>query len=70
MNNALLVWALVIGFGVLLFVGVYLLSMKKEADKYVSLKTDTKKSLKTKRDLLVNKLSIKQLNTLINALKK
>lgn len=69
MNNALLLWILIVAFCVLLYVGVYLLSMKKEADKYVDLKTVAKKSLKVKRELLINKLSLKQLNTLINALK-
>lgn len=70
MDKTMLIWIILIALGMLLFAALYLLQMKDEADKYISLKKESKEPLQIKKEKLVKKLSLEQLKTLINALKK
>lgn len=70
MDNTLVIWALVIAFLVLAFVGVYIYRLRVVADEYEELKKLSSHNLKDKISRFLDKMDSKQLDILNKALNK
>lgn len=70
MTNPILITALIVAFFVVIFVFSFVIRLQQEAEDYSKLKTQSKKNSNERAKDFSRQLTSKQLNTLIDVLKK
>ena len=70
MTNSILITALILAFIVVVFVFSFVIKLQQEAEDYSKLKMQSKKNITERAKDFSRQLTSKQLNTLIDVLKK